>query len=43
MREFTESAKRLYERKIVTKDKLDTWLKDNIITQDEYDYITGAK
>ena len=41
MSEFIESAKRLHERKIVTKEKLDAWLKDNVITQDEYNYIIG--
>lgn len=42
MREFTESAKRLYGRKIVTKEKLDAWLKDNVIMEEEYNYIIGA-
>ena len=39
MSEFVESAKRLHTKGIVTKDKLDKWLKDNVITQDEYNYI----
>lgn len=41
MSEFVESVKRLYTKGIVTKEKLDTWLKEGTITQTEYDYITA--
>lgn len=39
MREFVESAKRLFTTGVVTQAKLDAWLTAKILTQAEYSYI----
>ena len=42
MSTFVESLKRLYSAKRITKKKLNSLLKANKITQEEYNYIIGA-
>lgn len=44
MRSFVESLKILYSRepKEVTEEKLNQLLTDEKLSQEEYDYITGA-
>lgn len=39
---FVESLKRLYKAGKVTEEKLSEMLSEGKITQEEYEYITGA-
>ena len=40
MTEFVESLKRLFKAEKITIEKLEKFLNDGKITQDEFDYIT---
>lgn len=42
MRQLVESLKRLYEQGKVTKDKLAQMVKENKITQEEFDFIVNG-
>ena len=42
MNEFVESLKRLYDNKKVSKEKIDTLLKDKKINVEEHLYILGG-
>jgi hypothetical protein len=40
--EFVESLKRLYDRQRLSKEKIDTLLKEKKITMEEHLYILGG-
>lgn len=42
MRPFVESLKRLYRAGRITIEKLDTFLADGKINEEEYQYIIGG-
>jgi hypothetical protein len=42
MRQLVESLKRLYEQGKVTKDKLAQMVKENKITQEEFNFIING-
>lgn len=42
MRDFVESAKRLYKKGTVTDDKLNQWLAEGRLTPEEVKYIKAA-
>lgn len=41
MREFAKSLKRLYQKSLVSREKIDELYFANNINRDEYDYIVG--
>lgn len=41
MRTLVESFKRLYDRHAISKEQLQARLSKGLITEDEYEYITG--
>ena len=43
MRILIESLKRMYENEKVTKEQLQKRVEKNVITIEEYNYITGTK
>lgn len=43
MRILVESLKRLYENDKVTKEQLQKMVEKNVITIEEYNYITGME